>query len=109
MESLKKNKILLTVFGISLVAFLFYQFSGTFKSSVVDIVEVNPVDEAATAEILTLLTQMQQAKIDSELFTSSAWTSLIDYSIPLPNDVRGRPDLFGPTFRSTPSQVTVQP
>jgi len=109
MESLKKNKILLIVFGISLVAFLMYQFSGIFNFVEVDVVEVSPADVATTAEILTILSKMQQAKIDSELFTGSAWTSLVDYAIPLPNDVPGRTDLFGPTLQTFPSQVKVNP
>ncbi len=109
MESLKKNKILLTIFGISLVTFLLYQFGGIFQSTRIDVVEVSPADEAATAEILTLLNKMQQAKIDSDLFTSSAWKSLVDYAIPLPNDVPGHPDLFGPIRQSSPSPVIVNP
>jgi len=109
MESLKKNKVLIIIFSVSLVAFLIYQFGGIFKGSIIDTVEVSPVDEANTAEILKLLSQMQQAKIDSELFSGSAWTSLVDYSIPLPNDVPGRPDLFSDTLQSAPAQVNVQP
>ncbi len=109
MESLKKNKILLIVFIISVIAFLFYQFGNVFESATVSVIETSPVDEAATAEILTLLGQMQRAKIDTELFASSAWTSLVDYSIPLPNDVPGRPELFSGGFTSVPSQTSVKP
>jgi len=109
MESLKKNKVLLIVFSISVVAFLFYQFGGVFKSATVSVIETSPVDEAATAEILTLLSQMQQAKIDTELFASSVWTSLVDYSVSLPTDTPGRPDLFGSTLSPASSQPSVRP
>lgn len=109
MESLKKNKTLLIVFSISAVAFLFYQFSGVFKSATVSLVETSPVDDAATNEILTVLTQMQQAKIDTELFASSVWTSLVDYSVSLPTDAPGRPDLFGGTLSPTSPQTSVKP
>lgn len=109
MESLKKNKVLLIVFSISVVAFLFYQFGGAFKSATVSVIETSPVDEAATAEILTLLAQMQQAKIDTDLFASSVWTSLIDYSVSLPMDTPGRPDLFGSGLSSAPSPTSVKP
>lgn len=109
MESLKKNKVLLIVFGVSFIAFLFYQFGGVFKSATVSVVETSPVDEATTSEILTLLSQMQQAKIDTELFTSSTWTTLVDYAVPLPTDVPGRPDLFGSALAPASLQASVRP
>lgn len=97
MESLKKNKFLLIFFGISLIAFLVYQFSGVFTSTDTT-TEITQVDNTTSIEILRLLNQMQQAKIDTELFTSTAWMALVDYSVPLPNDPPGRPDLFGSSF-----------
>jgi hypothetical protein len=109
MESLKKNKVLITIFILALLAFLGYQFGGTLKNEVTDVIEVNAADEAATTEILTLLNQMQQAKIDSELFTSTAWANLVDYSISLPTDTPGRPDLFGATLKAPSLQIQARP
>lgn len=109
MESLKKNKTLLIVFSLSCVGFLLYQFSGVFKSAAVSMVETSSVDEATTSEILTLLSQMQQAKIDSELFTSTVWNSLVDYSVPLPTDAPGRPDLFGTSLQSASVAGSLRP
>lgn len=97
MESLKKNKTLVILLVISLVAFLGYEFQGMFVSNT----EVAAVDTSLTSDILNSLSEMQQAKIDSDLFTSSAWVKLVDHSIVLPNDAPGRPELFGTSFQST--------
>lgn len=103
MQSLKQNKILLTVFILSTIAFLFYHFFGASE----DIVTFDPilvgdevVNDQTSAQILLLLNQMQQASINSQIFTSTAWKSLIDQSIVLPTDIPGRPDLFSGPLRS---------
>jgi len=102
MQSLKQNKILLTLFVLSLVAFLFYQFSGSEDVVVLDplLVGNEVVEDQATTQILLLLNQMQQASIDGRVFTSTAWTSLVDQSIALPTDAPGRPELFTGPLRS---------
>lgn len=100
MQSLKQNKILVTVFLISLVAFLFYQFAGK------DVVVIDPalvgnevVADQATADMLSLLYKMQQASIDADFFTSTAWTNLVDQSASLPTDAPGRSNLFDGTLQ----------
>lgn len=103
MESLKKNKTLVILFVISLIAFLGYEFKGMIISDT----PTASVDTSITSEILSSLSEMQQAKIDSDLFTSTAWKNLVDYSIVLPSDTPGRPELFGSTFQSTGGGTTV--
>jgi hypothetical protein len=102
MQSLKQNKILLGLLAISLIAFSFYHFSGSQDAIVIDplLVGNSVVEDKVTADILILLNQMQQASIDGELFTSTAWTSLVDQSIVLPSDTPGRPDLFTGSLQS---------
>ena len=108
MESLKKNKKLVIAFIIAFVAFSGYQFKGVFVADS----EIVNVDTTLSFNILNSLSEMQRAKIDNELFNSTAWTKLVDYSIILPSDAPGRPDLFGNTFqpteRTTTSSTTTQ-
>ncbi len=99
MESLKKNKTLLIVFGISLVAFLFYQFGGALTSVTGQPVVIE-ADGQETTDILKSLDQMQRARIDTELLSSTVWTSLVDHAVALPTDVPGKTDLFGSTIQS---------
>lgn len=108
MQSLKQNKILLALFGISLVAFLIYHFGGLGKGPVIDPVLMGNqvVSDQTTTEILGLLNRMQQASIDGQLFSSTAWTSLVDQSATLPNDTPGRQDLFGGSLRSQIAPVS---
>ncbi len=100
MQSLKQNKTLVTIFLISLVAFLFYQFKGK-DTVVIDpaLVGNEVVSDQTTADILLLLNKMQQASIDGDFFTSTAWTNLVDQSTPLPTDAPGRSNLFEGTLQ----------
>lgn len=114
MQALKQNKMLLILFVVSLVAFLVYQFGGTVVPSEDPSLAVGTVEESITQDILSLLDKMQQAQINSELFTATSWTSLVDYSIDLPSDTPGRLDLFSGTLQgnapatiSTPSAPPV--
>lgn len=96
MQSLKQNKILLGLLVISLIAFLAYHFSGGEDAVVIDplLVGNEVVEDPLTTEILGLLSQMEQARINADFFTTTAWTNLVDQSIILPTDTPGRPDLF---------------
>lgn len=103
MESLKKNKTLLIVLLISFVLFAVYELKGSIGGTTA--VNTAPNANAAiTTDMLSSLAEMQQATIDTTLFTSTAWVSLVDYSIQLPTDTPGRPELFGGTLQSTASK-----
>ena len=107
MQSLKQNKILIGLFLVSLVAFLIYHFSGLKDTTVIDplLVGNEVVSDQTTSDILSLLDKMQQASIDGQLFTSTAWTSLVDQSAVLPTDTPGRSDLFAGPLRSQTTPV----
>ncbi|MCX6703118.1 MAG: hypothetical protein NTV02_00290 [Candidatus Zambryskibacteria bacterium] len=105
MESLKHNKKLVILLAISFIAFLAYQFGGVLMPKNNDFSVDTATEDTITKDILVLLNQMQQARIDGDLFTSTAWTTLVDYSIPLPSDVPGRADLFGVSLGSSGSNA----
>lgn len=96
MQSLKQNKILLGLFTVSLIAFLIYHFSGGKDVVVIDplLVGNTVVEDPVTSDILILLNQMEQARINVDFFTTTAWTNLVDQSVVLPTDAPGRSDLF---------------
>lgn len=98
MESIKKNKLLLSVFGITLVIFIYYMFfSGGSSSSSQPISNVINGPEAqslAGQEILRLLAQLGTVQIDNSLFSTPSWTSLQNFQTPIPSNTPGKTDLF---------------
>ena len=98
MESLKKNKILLSLFGFTFLAFVYYFFfSGSSATdAVISTVAGGTEQSAVGGEVLDLLAQMNTVQIDQTLFTSASWMSLKDISSPLPADAPGKTDLFAP-------------
>ena len=109
MQSLKQNKLLIILFIISLVAYLIYQFGGSLTPTEDPALLGGGVEDAIVQDIVVLLDQMQQARIDTELFTATSWTSLVDYSITLPQDTPGRPELFDGVLRGNTSLNTATP
>lgn len=102
MQALKQNKILLSLFVVSLLTFVIYKVTGVEDEVVIDplLVGNQVVMDQTTTEILNLLSRMQQASIDGEIFSSTAWKNLVDQSVVLPTDTPGRPDLFTGALRS---------
>jgi len=109
MQSLKQNKILLALFIIALVAFLIYQFGGASTPVEDPLFSDQTVEDSIAQDVLVLLNKMQQARIDSDLFTATSWTTLVDYSISLPDDIPGRPELFTGPLRGNASVATSTP
>lgn len=95
MESIKKNKVLLSIFFITLAIFVYFFFfrgSGTGDISISDLTtSVAPGDSA----VLNKIDQLNSVHIDQSLFTSAAWLSLKDIGTPLPSDTAGKSDIFG--------------
>jgi hypothetical protein len=97
MESIKKNKVLLSMFVITLVAFIYYFFfSGSGSSTPAPSVAVSGQSDQVGSQVLQMLNQISTVQIDQSLFTSTAWLSLKDISSTLPNDIPGKNDLFSP-------------
>ena len=101
MEALKKNKILLSILaGAIIIVIIYFSFfnggssaptstSGTTTSD-------TPPAGGVGSNILTMLNTISSVSIDTTVFSSTAWTSLRDLSVPVPNNAPGRTDLFGP-------------
>lgn len=93
MESLKKNKILLSTFFVVLIIFVVYQYASPKVQSVQT--ETQDTIEAGS-KTLSLLNEVQRISIDDTLFSSTVWTSLKDFSAPPVNTQPGKQDLFAP-------------
>jgi hypothetical protein len=100
MESLKKNKLLLSVFVIVFLVFIYFFF---FRGSSAPTPAVLGVGVSMTSgttpageQILTMLAQLQALNIDTSLFSGTAWTSLHDITGTPVTTIPGKSDLFAP-------------
>ena len=102
MEALKKNKILLSILAVAIIIVIIYFsfFNGGSSSAPTSTSGTTTSDTPPAggvgSNILTMLNTISSVSIDTTVFSSTAWTSLRDLSVPVPNNAPGRTDLFGP-------------
>ena len=76
----------------------YFYFSGSSSSQDTGSIGVAPTD-ASTADqsqVLSLLNQIRQLKIDSKFFIDPAYLQLMDYAVPIPEKGVGRDNPFAP-------------
>lgn len=59
-------------------------------------------------EILILADKLETVEINTELFTSPLFTSLVDISVPITEEPKGRPNPFAPIGNDSVSTGTVR-
>lgn len=91
-----KNTIIMV--SIVVVAFLlFFYFSGKdTPEGTLTLDQSSPQSSADAARILNLLNQIQSLRIDTSLFKATAYQTLVDYSVTIPEVPVGRPNPFAP-------------
>jgi hypothetical protein len=92
-SSSKSWIIMIVVIVIAAGAYFYYQGQATPTDSLLTVDDTSVV---VGANVLSLLNQIQSLKIDTSIFKSPVYQSLIDYSIPIPTLPVGRPDPFAP-------------
>jgi hypothetical protein len=83
--------IVIVVFAAG--AYFYYQGQATPAD---DALTIDNTEVVVGANVLSLLNQIQSLKIDTSIFKSPVYQSLIDYSIPIPTLPVGRSDPFAP-------------
>ncbi len=94
----KKNIIILSVStGLLLLGgwFLFFRDSGVANDSLSE-TSVNPIENIIGQELLVSLEKMKQVKLDTTILKSDIYTSLIDFTVDIPDQPIGRRDPFAP-------------
>jgi len=99
MEILRKYKNILIAVGIVIVAFVLY--SMFFKPSdnqglVVANQAVATSNFAAGKDVVTLLVDLKSIQLSGEFFARPAFQSLQDFSLPVPQEPKGRTNPFAP-------------
>lgn len=101
-SSKKTLLIVIVIVIISLSVFFYYKGSPT--DSNISSVQSSGSPESVDAQIvgtrvLSLLNQISELKIDSSIFSSAVYKTLIDYTVEIPTQDVGRLNPFAPIGR----------
>ena len=94
-KSSTKN-IIIIVAVLAVAGLAYFYFSGTpqdASSQLVSDAPPSPVTDEAT-KILTLLNQTSSLRINTTLFTSPVYKSLVDHTVPVIEQAVGKPNPF---------------
>lgn len=108
METLKQNKILLGAFVLSALIFFGYKMFGGQAVVTENIISVDSLEEKTVGrDFLVMIDKIKGIEIGDDLFKSTSWTNLQDFSIILPSDVGGKTNLFGVINQSPATNAPV--
>ncbi len=96
-KPVSKKPIIIIVIVLVLAAAAYFYFSGspTDTAATLD-AEQTPEGALVGAEVLTLLNEISALSIDSTLFDSQAYKSLVDHTVVVPEQNIGRFNPFVP-------------
>ncbi len=95
MDFFHKNQKMILV--VVLLACGFYFYSTYFKSDAALVVTQNDITaQQVGAEVIELQNRISSVNLRQGLFTSSLYNKLIDFSVPILEQPRGRINPFGP-------------
>jgi uncharacterized protein YpmS len=102
-SSKKTFIILIIIIVIALLIYFYTMGNPTENSSLVQTNTAGSQDaQNVGSRVLVLLNQINSLKIDSAIFTSATYKSLVDYSIVIPEQPVGRQNPFAPIPGSAP-------
>lgn len=90
-----KKTIIVVVIAIIVLALVYFYFSSATPVADISTLETQSAN-ADGARVLNLLNQIQSLHIDTKIFESPAYLSLVDYSVEIPEISVGRPNPFAP-------------
>ncbi len=91
MNLLKKYKVTFLSILIFILAIILYK---TFFSSLITVSTQSAEAQSVGSDLVTLYQNLQKVSLDQSLFSSPAYRSLIDYSVPLFQQPTGRTNPF---------------
>jgi len=101
-QMLMAGAFLILVFGVT-----YYFLSGTGTETEIintDVISTEPLGQ----DILILAEKLEQISINSEIFSSNLFQTLVDLSIPISPEAQGRPNPFA-AVGSDSTQVITTP
>lgn len=95
-QSSKKSWIIIGIIIVTAILAYYMFFAGSGTPAAGGLLEAQPEGNLVGAEVLSLLNQIQSLKIDTAFFQSSAYRSLVDYTVAIPDQSVGRANPFAP-------------
>lgn len=99
-KSSSKKTFILIILLLIVGAGVYFYFQGNPSDSASSLTQTaSPESADASAvgsRVLSLLNQINSLKIDTSIFNSLVYRSLVDYSITIPEQNVGRPNPFAP-------------
>jgi len=95
MQSLKRQKILLGILGIVVLAAGFY-YSNLWRSSEVLTAITSTETTVVGEDLIILVNKLQNVKIEPAIFQDKLFMSLVDFSVPVNPENLSRPNPFAP-------------
>jgi hypothetical protein len=102
-----KGTYIAVIIIVLVAAGLYFYYQGVPNDSAISSLESSASPGSSDAQaignrVLILLNQINSLKIDESLFNSTAYKSLVDYTITVPQQNVGRPNPFAPIAGSVP-------
>jgi hypothetical protein len=97
LDTIKKRWLVLTVAGaLGVLALVFTFFGGSEVTELISTGPKDPVVAAQSAEILALLNDLKRLSFDEALFNDPRFQSLVDFSVEIAPQPKGRRNPFLP-------------
>lgn len=112
-KSSSKSTFIIIIVIIIVALGIYFYYSGTPDANTNSSLQAQNTPEASDAQlvgsrVLSLLNQINSLKIDTSIFNSTVYKSLVDYSIAIPEQNVGRPNPFAPIPGSAPQSSTIK-
>ncbi len=92
-NKLKSNKVLIsTLIVVLLIGFGYFYFSGSDNAEVISL--DSGTGEPLGQDILALADKLNTLSINTSVFSSTLFTSLLDLGVPLQPEIQGRANPF---------------
>ena len=100
-QSIQKTIVILV--AVLLVVYIGYGL----VTSTPDASAVDPNADTSSQDILSLVDRLSKISIDQSVFSSPTFTSLVDFSVGIINEDKGRPNPFAPIGVENSSNTVV--
>lgn len=90
-----KNTTIVAIIAVIVLAIVYFYFSGGATPESERTIEAQSANVASN-RVLSLLNQIQSLQINTDLFKATAYQTLVDYSVEIPELPVGRPNPFAP-------------
>jgi hypothetical protein len=90
-----KKTLIVAIVAILVLVLVYFYFSGGAPADTGSALQAQSASVVGT-RVLSLLNQIKSLHIDTRLFDATAYKTLVDYSVEIPQTSVGRPNPFAP-------------